>query len=82
MIELVERPLADPDVALRIDVGAEVEEDVLVVMRIDLLVHDDDALGQAEHAQAPDGACHLARLVGEVFVNRDDDAVVEGAGDR
>src|SRR5436190_20597678 len=32
VVEMVERPFADDDVALRVDVGADVEEDLLVVV--------------------------------------------------
>src|SRR5581483_1094228 len=41
VVELVDRPLGELDVPLGVDVGAEVEEDLLVVVHVHVLVHDD-----------------------------------------
>ena len=53
VVELVDRPLAELDVARGIDVRAEVEEDLLVVVHVDVLVDDHDRLRQAHAARAP-----------------------------
>src|SRR5579859_1750375 len=82
VVEMVERPLADHDVALGVDVGACVEEHLRVVVHVDVLVHDDDALREAQHPEPPDRRHHLPRLAGELLANRNDAAVVERAGDR
>ena len=82
VVEVVERPVGDHDVALRIDVRADVEEDLLVVVHVHVGVDDDDRLRQREHPEAPDRVHHLARVAGERLADRDDHAVVEGAGDR
>ena len=47
MVELVERALREHDVSLRVDVRADVEEDLLVVVHVDALVDDDDGLREA-----------------------------------
>ena len=74
-------PVRDDDVALRVDVGPDVEEDLLVVVHVHVGVDDDDRLRQREHPEAPDRVHHLARVAGERLADRDDHAVVEGAGD-
>ena len=65
VVEMVERALADQHVALRVDVGADAEEDLLVVVHVDPLVHDHDRLGQAEQPEAPDRVHHLLRVAGD-----------------
>src|SRR5690349_5281568 len=82
VVEMVERPLPDHDVALRIDVRAGVEEHLLVVVHVDVGVDDDDALREAQHPEAPDRRHDLPRMTGELLADRDDAAVVEGARDR
>ena len=56
VVEVVERALREDHVALRVDVRAGVEEDLLVVVHVDVLVHDDDALRQAS-IPSPQIAC-------------------------
>ena len=46
---MVERALADHDVARGIDVRPGVEEHLFVVVHVHVGVHDDDALGEAQH---------------------------------
>ena len=82
VVEVVERALADQHVALRVDVGADAEEDLLVVVHVDPLVDDHDRLRQAEQPEAPDRVHHLLRVAGEALADRDDAAVVERARDR
>jgi hypothetical protein len=53
VIELVERALGEHDVALRVDVRADAEEHLVVVVHVHVLVDDDDRLRQAEQARAP-----------------------------
>ena len=54
-------------VALRVDVGADAEEDLLVVVHVDLLVDDDDRLRQAQHPEPPDRVHDLLRVAGEAL---------------
>ena len=82
VVEVVERPFGEHDVALRVDVRADVEHHLGVVVHVDVRVDDDDALRQAEHPEAPDRVHHLARVARERLADRDDAEVVERAGDR
>ena len=82
MVEVVERPLGDHDVALRVDVGADVEHDLRVVVDVDVLVDDHDPLRQAQHPETPDRVHHLASMPRERLPDRDDREVVERARDR
>src|SRR6476659_8033721 len=82
VIEVVERAFRDDHVALRVDVGARVEEHLLVVVHVHARVDDDDALREAEHPEPPQRVHHLRRVAGELLADRDDAAVVEDAGDR
>ena len=65
-------PSVRSDVALRVDVGADAEEDLLVVVHVHPLVDDDDRLRQAEQAEPPDRVHHLLRVAGERLADRDD----------
>ena len=56
VVEVVERPLGEQHVALRIDVGADAEEHLLVVVHVDPFVHDDDRLRQRSSPR-PQIAC-------------------------
>ena len=67
------------DVARRVDVGADVEEHLLVVVHVDVRVDDDDRLRQAQHPEAPDRVHDLPRVARERLADRDDAAVVERA---
>ena len=53
VVELVERALGEHDVALRVDVRADVEEHLRVVVDVDVLVDDDDRLREARASRAP-----------------------------
>ena len=53
-----------------------------VVVHVDARVDDDHALRQRQQPEAPDRVHHLARVAGERLADRDDAAVVEGAGER
>src|SRR2546423_15193914 len=44
VVEVIERSLGDEDVALRVDVRPDVEEDLRVVVDVDPLVDDDHGL--------------------------------------
>src|SRR3954469_2039913 len=81
VVEVVERPLADHDVPLRVDVGTDVEHDRAVVVHVDVRVDDDDALREAEHPEAPDRVHDLLRVAGERLLDGDDAEVVKRAGD-
>src|SRR6185436_6485691 len=82
VVELVERPVREDDVPLRVDVRAHAEEDLLVVVDVDVGVDDHDGLRQREEPEAPDCVHHLARVPREALADREDDAVVERAGGR
>src|SRR3954471_19355494 len=82
VVEMVERAFGKDHVALRVDVRAGVEEHLLVVVHVDTRVHDDYALREAEHPEAPEGMHHLRRVARELLTDRHDAAVVEHAGDR
>ena len=82
VIEVVERPLGDQDVALRVDVRSHAEEDLCVVVHVHVGVDDDHGLGQREHPEPPDRVHHLLGMAGERLADRDDHAVVERARDR
>ena len=79
MVELVERPQLHDHVAHRVDVGASLEEDLVVVVHVDVLVHHDDALRERQQPERPHGVDHLARMAGIGLADRDDRAVVERA---
>ena len=53
VVEVVGGPFREQHVALRVDVRAHVEEDLLVVVHVDVLVHDHDRLRQATASRAP-----------------------------
>src|SRR5436190_22251277 len=76
VVEVVERALADHDVAGRVDVGTDVEEDQLVVVDVYMLSDDVHRLGEAEHAEPPDRVHDLLGMTGEGLADRDDAAVV------
>ena len=61
MVELVERPLGEHDVPLRVDVRADVEEDLLVVVDVDELVDDDHATSTGSACPRPQIACITLR---------------------
>src|SRR5262245_55461729 len=48
VVELVDRAVGEDDVALRVDVRADAEEDVLVVVDVHVLVDDDHGLRERE----------------------------------
>ena len=58
-------PSRQQHVALRVDVGADAEEDLLVVVDVDPLVDDDHRLRQRQQAEPPDRVHHLLRVAGE-----------------
>src|SRR6266545_2958812 len=82
VVEMVERPFAHQHVARGIDVRADAEEDLVVVVHVDPFVDDDHGLRQRQHPQAPDRVHHLLRVSRERLADRDDAAVVERACDR
>src|SRR4051794_26831608 len=51
VVELVDRPLAEQDVAGGIDVRTRVEEDLLVVVHVDVRVDDDHGFREAHQAE-------------------------------
>ncbi len=65
VVELVDRAVGEDDVALRVDVGADAEEDLLVVVDVDVLVDDHDRLREREQPEPPDRVHHLARVPGK-----------------
>jgi hypothetical protein len=79
VVELVEGPVCEHDVPLRVDVRADAEEHLAVVVDVDALVDDDDGLRERQQAESPDRVHHLPRVTREALADRDDHAVVEGA---
>ncbi len=82
MVEMIGRPLGEDDVTGRVDVGADVEGDLRVVVGVDMGVDDDDRLRQREQPEPPDRVHDLAGLPRVALADRDDRAVMEGARDR
>lgn len=79
MVELVERAFDDFEVADGVDRGAGAEADFLVVVRVHVVIHDDDCLGEHRLAEAPNAVHDLACVAREGFLERDDHEVVERA---
>ena len=82
VIEDVDGAVDDLVIALGIAVGKEVEEDILLVVHVNVLVDDDDELGEAHLPRAPDRVHHPPRLHRVFLVDFDEGAVVKHAADR
>src|SRR6266545_8055862 len=52
VIEVIEWAFSEQYVALRVEVRADVEHHVVVVVHVHVLIDDDDRLRQREHAEA------------------------------
>ena len=82
MVEHVVRPVGDHDVALGIDVVEHAPRDLGDVVHVDVLVDDEDALGEHELPHAPQRVHDLAPVQRVLLVDGDDRHVVEHALDR
>src|SRR5712691_4831697 len=81
MVERIDRTKGELNVAFGIDVIEDLECDVGDVLRVDVLVHHDDALGEHRLPQRPDGVHHFPRLPRVRLLDRDQHQVVEDAFD-
>ena len=79
MVEDVQGAVDEGDVAFGIDVGGDVEHDVVDGMDIDVFIDDDDHFGPGHLAGAPDGGHDFAGVVGVFLLDLDEGAGVEDA---
>ena len=79
VVEVVDRPLGEQQVAGVVDVAERAERDLGVVVHVAVVVDDHDQLGQRHQVRAPDRVHHLLRVLRVALVDRDDRAVVEDA---
>src|SRR5947208_10297274 len=62
VVERINRPQRELDVALGIDVVEHFQRDIGYVLHVDVFIHDDDAFREHRLAERPDGVHHFARL--------------------
>ena len=81
MIERVDGAEGELNIALRIDVVGDAENDFAHVLDIAILIDNQDALGEHGLAERPDGVHDFARLAGITFADGHDHEVVKDAFD-
>src|ERR1039457_6224155 len=81
MVERIDWPQRELDVALGIDMVQHFQADVGNILHVHVFVYYDDAFSKHRLPQRPDGVHHLARLTGIGLANGYDHQVVEHAFD-
>ena len=79
MVQDIDRPFDEEHVPFRIDVVAGDPGDFSEIVDIDIMIHDDDDLGEHHLAQPPEAVHDLARVGGIFLFDRDDGEVVKDA---
>src|SRR5262249_49744750 len=79
MVQDVDWTFGEHQVAFGIDVAEGMQRHFVRVVHVDVLVHDDYALGEHHLSEPPDPAHDLTSMPWITFVDRDDGAVVEDA---
>src|ERR1017187_1065346 len=81
MVERIDWPQRELDVALGIDMVQHFQADVGNILHVHVFVYYDDAFSKHRLPQRPDGVHHLARLSGIGLANGNDHQVMEHAFD-
>ena len=79
VIERIDRPQRELDIALRIDVIQNFQSHVAKILHVHIFIHHDNALREHRLPQRPDRAHHLARLPRIRLANRNDHQVMKDA---
>src|SRR5436190_2919389 len=77
MVERIDWPKGELDVAIGIDVVRDPEHNIGNVLNIDIFVDNDDALGKHRLSQRPDAVHHLAGVTGIRLADRDNHQIVK-----